>query len=252
MTEPTRILWTSGWDSTYRVADLLLLHRGSVEPWYVVDSERRSTKKELATLERLRVALTSMDDSVANRLLPLRAIRIEDIPADRDITARYRALTRRGHLGGQIDWLARLAKSQGIRLEMGVHLDDNAAAFLEGQTEVSHEGVHVVAESASDDLDIYRWFAFPLLTMSKLDMQEQAAEGAFSHIMEMTWFCHFPLLDGRPCGWCNPCKYTREEGLGRRVPTATALRRLQFLTLFNLVRVRHHARRLCKPRSGRT
>lgn len=48
-------------------------------------------------------------------------------------------------------------------------------------------------------------------------MEAVAKKNNFSHIMEETWFCHTPY-NGKPCGICNPCKYTKEEGLGRRVP----------------------------------
>jgi hypothetical protein len=37
--------------------------------------------------------------------------------------------------------------------------------------------------------------------------------------MELTWFCHRPIR-GEPCGVCNPCIYTIQEGLGVRVPAS--------------------------------
>lgn len=50
-------------------------------------------------------------------------------------------------------------------------------------------------------------------------MGKIAEENGFGSIMEMTWFCFAPTWRKTPCGYCNPCKYTREEGLGRRVPS---------------------------------
>jgi hypothetical protein len=60
--------------------------------------------------------------------------------------------------------------------------------------------------------------------MTKRDMQRAARERGFAELMELTWFCHVPTPDGRPCGRCNPCRYTMDEGLARRVPLGTRLR----------------------------
>ena len=44
----------------------------------------------------------------------------------------------------------------------------------------------------------------------------EAKENGFYDIMLETWFCYNPI-NGKPCGICNPCKYTIEEGMGFRV-----------------------------------
>lgn len=244
MVSPANVLWTSGWDSTYRVADLVLRQTRFVQPWYVQDSARRSTRTELQTIDRIRSELVAKEPSVADRLLPLRSVRLEKIPEDPAISAGFTRLAARGHLGGQYDWLARLAKWRNVHLELSIHADDKAHAFLEGHTVTTSDDVHRVAESAPADLDLFRWFTFPLFQMSKLDMQERALTNGFGDIMEMTWFCFSPLLDGRPCGFCNPCRFTREEGLGHRVPAPTIWRKMQYLAFFNSTRARHAARRV--------
>ena len=37
------ILWTGGWDSTFQLLSLLLLHGRKVTPYYLIDAERLST-----------------------------------------------------------------------------------------------------------------------------------------------------------------------------------------------------------------
>lgn len=34
------LLWTGGWDSTFRVLQLLLCSRDAVQPHYIIDPER--------------------------------------------------------------------------------------------------------------------------------------------------------------------------------------------------------------------
>lgn len=237
MTEPVNVLWTSGWDSTFRVADLLLTQGRVVQPWYVVDAARRSSKTELRTMDQIRQALSRKDTTVADRLLPTKIVRIEDIPVDQEVSLAYKNLAREGHLGTQYDWLARLAKSEAIQLELSIHCDDKAHAFLEGHTQRDELGRHYLSGDFDNGLELFKWFSFPLFDISKLDMEHEAQENGFADIMEMTWFCFVPLRDGRPCGFCNPCKYTREEGMGRRIPAPTLARRVEYLTRFGRARI---------------
>jgi hypothetical protein len=216
---PVDVLWTAGWDSTFRVADLLLRHRCTVQPWYVLDSWRRSTPVEIRTQAAIRAALSDMDAAMADQLLPTRFVRIEDIPADAVIAAQFQSLLGKSFLGSQYNWLARLAKSEEVMLELSIHRDDRAHGFLCDDVELTEDGVYRLVDTPSDPaLEVFRRFRFPLFDSTKLEMERAAKASGFSAIMEMTWFCFNPLPGGKPCGHCNPCKYTQAEGLGRRVP----------------------------------
>jgi len=120
-------------------------------------------------------------------------------------------------------------------LELSIHKDDKAQVFVENDVELvkeENDEYYRLSENPSlPELKLFSYFTFPLLEMTKLEMAEKAKESGFSHIMEETWFCYNPLKDGKPCGVCNPCKYTREEGLGRRVPDATLSRKMQVFML---------------------
>lgn len=237
-TDVATVLWTSGWDSTYRVAHLLLVEGRTVQPWYVHDEDRRSSKREFAAQARIRSALIAKDPTIADRLRPTIVHRLSQIPANPQITAKWQELYRRSFLGTQYDWLARLAAAQDVTLELSIHVDDTAHGFLDGAVRRDDDGVYVLADDADDALRLFERFRFPLFDTSKVEMQEAAERHGFGDVMEMTWFCAMPLLDGTPCGYCNPCRYTREEGLGRRIPPHTPWRRAQFLALSTGVRVR--------------
>lgn len=241
---PVNALWTSGWDSTFRVASLLLTQGKTVQPWYVKDTNRRSTKVELRTMDKIRSALELKDPTIADRLLPTNVVPIEDIPADPETTQRYKELFRRSFLGGQYDWLSRLAQWKGITLELNVHRDDKAHDFLEGSVEMLEDGTYRLGSNDDEALSLFSPFIFPLLELTKPEMQSLAEEGGFGDIMEMTWFCFNPLLDGTPCGTCNPCRYTTEEGLGRRIPSPSLSRTIQAHTLIRVWQLRNRSRQL--------
>lgn len=241
-TKPIDLLWTSGWDSTFRIADLVIRQARTVQPWYVRDDNRRSTGRELSTMQEIRTAIADIDPSAGTRILPLREFSRETIPADAEITSNYRRLAQESHLGNQYDWLARLAKSEGRTLELSIHRDDKAHGFLENDV-VEDGDTYRLSDDADPRLALFRWFSFPVFNTSKLDMAERAREHGFQQVMELTWFCYEPLIGGKPCGYCNPCVYTQEEGLGRRVPRRTSLNNAQRRALNAMWKVRRKLRR---------
>ena len=82
----------------------------------------------------------------------------------------------------------------------------------------------------TDQYLLFGRFSFPLFETSKLDMARMAGEYGWNDIMHMTWFCHRPGKDQQPCGRCNPCLYTIEEGLGWRIPKAQRMTSAMYRT----------------------
>ncbi|NRR75753.1 hypothetical protein HRD57_10360 [Tetragenococcus halophilus] len=48
------ILWTGGWDSTFRVLSLVILQNKEVQPYYIIDPGRASNEVELLTMEKIK------------------------------------------------------------------------------------------------------------------------------------------------------------------------------------------------------
>lgn len=218
----TQILWTSGWDSTFRVAQLLLIENKDVEPIYIIDDKRKSYKMELQTIEKLRKEFIKKDHTVKDRLKELKIYYKKDIPKHEKITQMYINLKAKDDLGSQNDWLARFTYFNDYEnLEMSTHKDDNAQLFLVNDIITDSEGNHIlnVDNLSNTNLLLFKNFNFPLIYLTKIDMQDIAEEMGFLDILNKTWFCHKPVK-GEPCGLCTPCKTTIEEGLGRRVPKA--------------------------------
>jgi hypothetical protein len=217
------LLWTGGWDSTYRLLDLVLVKKKIVQPYYILDEDRPSTDIEIKTMKKIKEMIFEMDITADKRILNTITVLKKDIESDKEITKAYERLLTKAHLGGQYDWLARFAKMLNLNdLELSIHKDDKAEYFLRDdvfKVETNDDLYFKTKEKLSDaDLFIFSYFSFPLLELTKLEMEKNAQKHGFKHIMEETWFCHMPTPNGKPCGWCNPCRYTREEGLGRRVP----------------------------------
>lgn len=224
-----RLLWTAGWDSTYRLMVALLVRRKAVYPYYLTDPGRPSTPHELRAMERIAAAVAREHPRAAPLLHPPVVRGVADLRPDPQITGRFERLRARSHLGGQYDWLARFAIQNDLSdLELSIHQDDRAAMFLQ-QYVVREDGggdpyYRLRDDPGDDDLRIFERFRFPIFDKTKTDMEREARAQGFADVMEMTWFCHVPTPDGQPCGRCNPCRYTIDEGLARRIPLRTRIR----------------------------
>ncbi len=229
--DTVKLLWTGGWDSTFRLLDLVLVRDVPVQPFYVLDTARRSSLVELETMQRIRRSIGAISPSKALLVSPSTIVSIHDIAPNAEVTARYRRLKARSFLGEQYDWLARFVSQFSLHgLELCVHVDDKAYAWLSGHVEEVQSDDRssywiLRRDEGGSDLSMFAPFRFPVLTLTKTEMQRIAAARGFLHIMEQTWFCFTPVR-GRPCGVCNPCHYTIQEGLGRRMPRAARVRHL--------------------------
>lgn len=241
------ILWTGGWDSTFRVLDLVLIKNKKIQPHYILDHRRYSAEMELKTMEKIKQLIYEKKPAATSLILDTIVTDIRDIPADKEITESYRSLASLSHLGDQYDWLTRYVKHSNVsHLELCIHRDDKATGFLKKEVKkitTNDDYYYVLKEDLSKpELKIFSYYHFPLFDLTKLDMEEIARKNDFRDIMEETWFCYYPTKDGKPCGLCNPCKYTRDEGLGRRVPAVTTYGKIRY----NFLRLRNKVKNMLK------
>jgi hypothetical protein len=251
-----RTLWTGGWDSTFRVCQLVLQHRVPVQPYYVIEPERRSAANEIRAMSEIRKALIALDPAVDGLLRDTIFVVKHDLAEDPDLKVRYERLRARANLGPQYEWLARLAKQRDLDgLELSVHVDDRAHTFITEcaeQVETPAGPTYRLPRSRSaEDIYLFGHFTFPLLEWSKAEMQSYAREHGFLHILNQTWFCFIPIR-GRPCGLCDPCHFAMTEGMQHRLTAGGKVRyRLRFF-LFTAPRaVLRWLRKLGLPRGSR-
>jgi Queuosine biosynthesis protein QueC len=220
------LLWTGGWDSTFRLIDLVLNRKCRVQPHYVVDATRASTDYELRAMTELRDRLERRDGGVQFRLLPTHFRDLRKIPPDARIRGALESLRERTFVGIQYAYLARFARELELEdLELAVQRREEGLVGRVLQhcvTEVLTDAgpsfrVDPTTAGAAEQAMFGR-FSFPLLDLTKLDMQRMGEERGVADLMDLTWFCHRPRRDGKPCGSCSPCSYAIEEGLSRRVP----------------------------------
>lgn len=219
---PRYVLWTGGWDSTFRLLDLVLVRECQVQPYYLVDAERPSTEAELRAMTEIRRQLDKINPDAGRRLLPLKSAEVVSIEPDANITKAYLDLRRQGPLGSQYEWLAAFADKNDLRdLELSIDKGSRPhiilADALKPFVDEGGRSYRLVNTPSDPSLNLFRRFAFPLLEMSKVDMDRYAQVNSFRSLLDLTWFCHTPR-DGRPCGTCSPCYQVMQAGLAERIP----------------------------------
>jgi hypothetical protein len=220
-----KLLWTGGWDSTFQLLTLLLTHKRSVTPIYLIDTNRPSCRVEIVTIERIKKRLFRDFPYTRDLLKETLFFSVEDVLPDLEITRAFKSIIKAKSMGCQYEWLARFCKQHSFYdVQLGVHRDDKAHVVIEHMVSEDHSGFYINQEHHNTEEHIlFRYFKFPLLELSKVDIAAIANEQGWSEIMEMTWFCHTPTRTMKPCGRCNPCVYTIEEGLGLRIPMQNRL-----------------------------
>jgi len=241
-TKTINLLWTGGWDSTFSL--LILMDKNVIiQPYYIIDKQRTSYKKEIETMDNIRAAIYEKYPDKLRSFLPTKYTNLDEIEIDEEIYNKYQNLRRDASLGTQYYWIASYAKKLGIndfQLSVQKHLrdeDSTVLRLLTGYIRKTDDGIirpYWEPQNLSDDLDIsiFSYFHFPIFDYTKLDMSSMAKKDGYYDILNLSWFCHSPIKT-QPCGICKPCIIAVEEGLSDRLPSK-ALRRYKYRGIYTL------------------
>lgn len=229
-TSTVNLFWTGGWDSTFRLLQLILLREKRVQPFYIIDEHRLSTGVEIRSMKMIKERLFKRYPKTKNLLLPTIFKEVFDISSNQTLTNNYNKILEHNFIGLQYEWLARFCSETGINgIEICVEKDSKAYRTLKTFIIQSGAGKDFyytldVKYQNTPEYELFRFFIFPVFNLTKLEMQTIAKYEGFDDFLELTWFCHTPINYDRPCGVCTPCVAVIEDGLGRRVPFRSRMR----------------------------
>ena len=225
-----KILWTGGWDSTYRLVELSR-KLCTVQPFYVYGDGRYSEQYERQAMHKILHELYNKEETRAT-ILPIKFVDKKSIPPNQEITKAYDLIFKETRLGSQHEWLARLAYTEP-GLEIGTeHAPLEAHRVL---TTIDKFG-NIIKEKNGDgfvlDPDnsskavmlVLGKFRFPIIDKSGSDMVANIRLWGYEDIMKNVWFCH-SLIFGKPCGFCHPCELKIEMGMDFLFTGSAAFRR---------------------------
>ncbi|MDE6091226.1 MAG: hypothetical protein K2G41_11070 [Duncaniella sp.] len=220
------ILWTGGLDSSFRVIELSQMNV-IIQPYYIEDSARKSKRYELNAISQISDIIRSHPKTKAT-LLDVKLIQMDDIPIDHRITQAFQELHSKYIIGHQYDLIARYALHNNIRFEMSLEKSDRSKAVNCIETECKllpyidgdYKVYRIDPNSSTDNgMCIFSNIDLPISLWNLTKVEEVARLKEMGHFntVKHTWFCHFPVW-GLPCGHCNPCQDSINEGLAFRVP----------------------------------
>jgi hypothetical protein len=252
MYKKTNLLWTGGWDSTYRLLQLLLKESRSVQPYYIHINSRKSRLKEIETMQLIRNRLINDFPKTRRLLAETKFVYADNLNEDASIYCAYSALNSENHIGNQFETLARFADQYPVEkpelcLEKGNFARTFILPYMETVQLNGHFENRISTESAPEQLrKILGRYRFPLVQLTRQKMIESAEQKGWMQIMEMTWFCHHPILNRYACGACNPCMYVKEDGMESRIPFLTRISGKYVKQIYNsraVIQLRKYSKR---------
>lgn len=220
-----RLLWTGGWDSTYRLVELSRMDV-TVQPMYGCDGKRDSMEVEKQTMEKILAALQSHPGTKAH-LLPIWYISLDTIPENQEITRSFQTLRSLTGLGGQYEWLARLAREYpGLELCLeNMPYGGGSGSILKYGRMKTEDGVTALdpEQSSPECAAVFGNFRLPIFHITEREMLANIRAWGYEDIMAMIWFCHEPLR-GECCGMCRPCQQKMEGRMEYLLPPAAQRR----------------------------
>lgn len=198
MENKTHLLWTGGWDSTFRLLQLLFEEKKVVKPHYIIRPQE-CTGKEIDSIHNIRRVISRLYPEQRKLILPIAYTSIGEIKQNNAITDEYEKIAKTKNINLQYEILARYCDQIGVTsMELSVLSNETFGYFNSNTT-------------------IFRYFEFPVLGLTKKEMAEIADENGWTELMKMTWFCRRPK-SGHPCGLCGPCTDVAAAGMGWRLP----------------------------------
>lgn len=221
------LLWTGGWDSTFQLLQLLIIYKKPVLPYYLIDEGRKSTSVEIKTMKKIKKIIYKKYPHTVELLYPTQFYAVNDILPNEVITSAYRALLKNTRVGTQYEYLARFCKQndiKNIQLSIQEHIKPDPTHFninsLITKNNCAFQDVYIIDPKFKklNEYILFQYFSFPLIKVTKTQMNKITNEKGWKEIMEKTWFCHNPTRNKKPCGICKPCIIAIDEDFGWRIP----------------------------------
>jgi hypothetical protein len=225
--EVINLFWTGGWDSTFRLLQLVLAQNRTVQPYYLIDPNRQSLRNEISARRNIKDRLFTEYPHTQELILPNIFYDVGDITPNAQVTAAYRFMRATKDVDFQYLWLSLYCHQFDIQ-NMELCVEKRSGVVFAPKKLVFGSFLVPVEGSREERMDeaflstevdtLFGCFRFPVRGYTKQDMEAEAQVGGWADYLYMTWFCHNPVRGIYPCGTCEPCVLAARKGYGRRIP----------------------------------
>lgn len=242
------LLWTGGWDSTFRLLQLLLLHKKKVNTYYIVRPHSQKLVYEIRAISNIREIILKRYPYTKELLLPTIYFSVNEIKENETITSQFNR-SFAGKISNQYEFLSRFtAHFKLTDLELSIENSSRAGTFrplltanVEAFVKDGYESYRIIDQPSISDFAMFKNFSFPIFRLYKTDMKSIAEKNGFLDIMNLTWFCDYPTKRGNPCGECIPCNIAVDADMGYRISKIAHIRYWKHQVIW---RIHHEKKRL--------
>ena len=229
------VYWTGGYDSTFRLCEMLITEKKVVQPLYVslsLDNNclseetcnkvwfRKNRKYEKKAMNTIRKMLNTMFPYTKDTLLP--TIYVDEDIDDTTFNNQFEEMFYQDNL-----WPKKRKKHQYLFLSkfayyhkqyidigvLGIHHKSKFAKFLKNNlvkenTTLKIKGkiISRINYSIPDENHFLHYLKFPIYNKTKEELYIIAERDGYQEILKHTWSCWFPNTEtGKPCGNCPMC-----------------------------------------------
>jgi hypothetical protein len=225
------LLWTGGWDSTFRLLQLLLILKKKVHTYYIVRPFSQKLVHEIRTISNIRETVLKRYPHTQELFLPTVYFNVNEIKENEKITAQFNR-SFADKISNQYEFLSRFTAHFNLDdLELSIENSERPGTFrplltenVEAFDKNGYESYRFIDQPSIADFELFKNFSLPIFRLYKTDMKAIAQENDFLDIMNTTWFCDYPTSKGDACGECIPCNIAVDAGLGYRVSTIGHIR----------------------------
>ena len=225
------LLFTGGFDSTFRLCQLSRMKDVTVQPVYLSFSKldgihgRPNREKEIAAQDAIIPFLRKKTETKATILDPIR-IAESELPVDPDYDAAYLHWYKTGKVPGQYRVLGRLALlypnleigREGPTLrnrQRGLKVGKTAKFLIDNGVKLTKNedgSVTLDFKHAKPGLEIlFGRYRYPILGIPETSMVPFIQEWGYEDVFKLTWTCDFG--GDEPCGVCPNCETKWDSGL---------------------------------------
>ena len=211
----TYLFFTGGYDSTYRLCELVIVNKVKVQPIYIsdkyIDNEvnkktRRKNhvyekKSQDTIIEKIKEKFPHTKDLIEPTIV-VKSIEYDDEIKDAMTKMRNNKYVRRSkcQYGAMAQYCKNTNKKIELCAEIGGHFEKKLGKYV-----IKEADNYIFDIEKNNDLEIFKYFYLPLIKMTKHDMLQEAKTQDFDSILDNTWSCWYPK-NGKHCGKCIMCR----------------------------------------------
>lgn len=214
------IFWTGGYDSTFRLCQLLIDERKIVQPIYISDiidnlpnkkTRRHNHKFEKDAMKKIRLQLNKNYPFTKDSLL--KTLDIKKVKISKNIENAMKILKSQNRVRRsvcQYGALAQVTKDLDKNIEICVENEPGSMLNKTMNNKLNCRNMNDCVlknnlNKQDSSLYIFKKLIFSTINYSKKDMLNIANKNGYDNILNLTWSCWYPI-NKKPCGRCIMCR----------------------------------------------